>query len=70
MALGAVAGFVCAAQEDDWLTPTDGQCMVGGVLGGAGYGALIGLLIKVDVWAPAVLPSRPAEQEPPVALLR
>jgi hypothetical protein len=44
--------------------------MVGGVLGGAGYGALIGLLIKSDVWAPAVLPSRPAEQEPPVALLR
>jgi len=70
VALGAVAGVACAAQEDDWLTPTDGQCMVGGILGGAGYGALIGLLIKSDVWAPAVPPSPPPEQEPPVTLLR
>jgi hypothetical protein len=70
MALGAVAGVACAAQEDEWLTPTDGQCMVGGVLGGAGYGALIGLLIKSDVWAPAVAPSPPPEQEPSVTLRR
>jgi hypothetical protein len=70
MALGAVAGVACLAQKDDWLTPTDGQCMVGGVLGGAGYGALIGLLIKSDVYAPTVLPSPPPEQEPPVTLLR
>jgi hypothetical protein len=69
VALGSVLGFACAAQEDDWLTPTDGQCMVGGVLGGAGYGALIGLLIKTDVWAPAAMPSLPPE-EPPVTLLR
>ena len=70
VALGAVAGVACLAQEDDWLTPSDGQCMVGGLLGGAGYGALIGLLIKSEVWAPAIPPSPPREQEPPVTLLR
>ena len=69
VALGAVAGFTCASRKDDWLTPTDGECMALGILGGAGYGALIGLLIKSDVWAPAVLPSRQPEPEPPVTIL-
>jgi hypothetical protein len=42
--------------------------MASGVLSGAGIGALIGLAIKSDVWAPTVLPSR--SPEPPVTLLR
>jgi hypothetical protein len=44
--------------------------MVLGILGGAGWGALIGVLIKSDVWAPAILPSGSPEREPPVTLLR
>jgi hypothetical protein len=70
VALGAVGGVACAARKDDWLTPTDGECMVLGILGGAAWGALIGVLIKSDVWAPAILPSGSPEQEPPVTLLR
>lgn len=55
---GAAAGIACANEEPGWLTPTPTECMVGLTLGGAAWGALIGALIRSDVWAPAVLPAR------------
>ena len=75
--IGAIAGlglgFVCAAQESGWGTPSPGQCMVLGPLSWAATGALIGLLVRSDIWAPAALPPRPSAEPgvtPPVTLLR
>jgi hypothetical protein len=64
--LGAVAGIACASEDPGWLTPTPGECMVSGILGGAGTGLLVGLLIRSDVWAPATLPTGEHEPATPV----
>ena len=56
---GLVLGFFCASEEPGWLTPTPTQCILGYGIFGAGTGALIGALIRSDVWEPVVLPLRP-----------
>ena len=69
--VGLVAGIACANQEPGWLTPTPEQCLAGYTLSGLATGALIGVLIRSDVWAPAVLPARRPAQPPtpaPVSL--
>lgn len=71
--VGAISGLGCTTWEPGWpmTPPSDGECLTFGVVSGAATGALIGLFVKSDVWAPAVLPSRTApEPEPPVTLLR
>jgi hypothetical protein len=60
-ALGMLAGIGCANDDSGWVSPTPGECMVAGVLSGAGTGALIGLLIRSDVWAPVDVPARAGE---------
>lgn len=67
-ALGLVAAIGCALEEEGWLTPTPGQCFVGGAISGAATGAVIGLLVRSAVWAPAVLPTAPEPPVPPVTL--
>jgi hypothetical protein len=69
-AVGLGLGIACASEEGGMGAPSDESCAAGYIVIGTGTGALIGLLIKSDVWAPTVLPSRPAGQEPPVTLLR
>jgi hypothetical protein len=54
--VGVVVGFLCANEEPGWLTPTPAQCMIGYPLSGAATGALIGALIRSDVWMPIVRP--------------
>ena len=43
-----------------------------GILGGAGYGALLGLLFRSDVWALTLAPVEPSSPRtvPPITLLR
>ena len=71
-AVGLAAGAGCASEGGGWTNPEPGQCLVAGILGGAGYGALLGLLIRSDVWAPVLTPVEPASPRavPPVTLLR
>jgi hypothetical protein len=72
-ATGLLVGIGCAVEDGGgWGSPSPGACMAAGFVGGAGYGALIGLLIRSDVWGPAVLPPRSPEPptEPPVTLRR
>ncbi len=71
-AVGLAAGAGCASEGGGWTNPEPGQCFVAGILGGAGYGALLGLLIRSDVWAPVLTPVEPASPRavPPVTLLR
>ena len=57
--VGVLLGVLCANEEEGWLTPTPTECLTGFTLSGAGTGALIGLLIRSDVWQPVVLPLRP-----------
>jgi hypothetical protein len=66
-ALGLVTAIGCAT-EKGWLTPSPGQCFVGGAISGAATGAVIGLLVRSAVWAPAVLPTAPEPPVPPVTL--
>jgi hypothetical protein len=68
-AVGLVTGIACANEEAGWLTPTPEQCLVGYTLSGLATGALIGALIRSDVWAPSVLPARRRAQ-PPTATVR
>jgi hypothetical protein len=68
--VGLGLGIACASEKGGMGAPSDEGCAAGYIVMGTATGALIGLLIKTDVWAPAVLPSRPAEQESPVTLLR
>ena len=56
--VGVVLGFFCASEEPGWLTPTPAQCMIGYPLSGAATGAVIGALIRSDVWMPIVRPVR------------
>lgn len=67
--VGLAAGIGCA-NDDSWVSPDPGACIVSGVLGGAGTGALIGLLVRSDVWAPAPIPRRPPDlpEAPPVTV--
>jgi hypothetical protein len=67
-AAGVALGIACASEDSEWFSGE--ECFAGYTVFGAGTGALIGLLIRSDVWAPAVLPSRPPAPEPPVTLLR
>jgi hypothetical protein len=68
--VGLASGLLCAAAPSDgWLQPDPGECLAFSLLGGAGYGLLIGALIKSDVWSPVILPLEPAgppPQFPPV----
>jgi hypothetical protein len=68
--IGAVAGlglgFVCAGEEGELVSAE--QCIGGYTLLGTGAGALIGLLVRSDVWAPVALPTVPATP-PPVSHL-
>ena len=57
--VGLVLGLFCANEEPGWLTPTPTECILGYGILGAGTGALIGALIRSDVWEPVVLPLRP-----------
>lgn len=57
--VGLVVGFLCANEEPGWLTPSPTECLFGYLISGAGTGALIGILIRSDVWEPVVLPLRP-----------
>ena len=68
---GLAIGAVCAATvEGGWLEPTPGECVAGYAVMGLGTGALIGLIARSDVWAPATLPgARRQPAEAPVALL-
>jgi hypothetical protein len=66
-AVGLGLGIACASEDSGVGAVSDEGCAAGYVLLGTGTGALVGLLIRSDVWAPAVLPSRPPE---PVTLLR
>ena len=65
--LGLGLGIVCAGayNEDEWLAPTAGECLVSGAVTGAATGFLIGLLVKTDVWAPVPLPKRGAVEPAP-----
>ena len=67
---GLALGILCAATvEDGWLQPTPEECVAGYIVMGVGTGALVGLLARSDVWAPATLPgARPQPVEAPVAL--
>ena len=66
--VGVVGGLFCANEEPGWLTPTPAQCMIGLPLSGAATGALIGALIKSDVWMPVVRAARvPVVAGAPVA---
>lgn len=56
--VGVVLGFFCANEDPGWLTPTPAQCMIGYPLSGAATGAVIGALIRSDVWMPIVRPVR------------
>ena len=69
-AAGLGLGLACASEEGGMGAPSDEGCAAGYIVMGTATGALIGLLIKSDLWAPTVLPSRPGGQEPPVALVR
>jgi hypothetical protein len=68
LAVGLGLGIACAGEEGGMGSPSDESCTAGSVVMGTATGALIGLLVKSDIWAPAVLPPQP--QEPPVALFR
>jgi hypothetical protein len=65
-AVGVALGIACLSDDSEWVSGE--SCFVGYTLFGAGTGALIGMLVRSDVWAPAVLPSR--RPEPRVTLLR
>ena len=67
-AVGLGLGIACASEPSGIGAPSDESCAAGYVVLSTATGALIGLLIKSDVWAPAVLPLQP--REPPVALSR
>jgi hypothetical protein len=69
-AVGLGLGIACASEEGGIGAPSDESCAAGYIVMGTATGALIGLVIKSDVWAPAILPSRPAERERPVSPLR
>lgn len=62
-AVGVLSGIGCATQDQSWAweQPSDGECFALGIAGGAGTGALIGLFIHSDVWAPVPLPHRDGE---------
>ena len=62
--LGGAAAIACASEEPGWLTPTPGECLFGYTLSGLATGALIGALIRSDVWAPTELPTRRQAQPP------
>ena len=63
--VGLALGLLCAAGTDSgWFQPDPGECLAAGLLGGAGYGLLIGALARSDVWSPVVLPARPGEPPP------
>lgn len=66
-AVGPGLGIACASEDSGVGAPSDESCAAGYVVMSTATGALIGLLIKSDVWAPAVLP---AATRPPVALSR
>lgn len=59
-----------AGSGDGWFDPSPGEYIVAGLLGGGGYGLLIGALIRSDVWSPVIMPPvrpPPLPQTPPVA---
>jgi hypothetical protein len=68
--IGVGLGVLCAASynEDEWLTPTPGQCLASGLVSGVATGFLIGALSRSDIWAPVLLPRRgvPEPAVPPV----
>jgi hypothetical protein len=61
-AVGLGLGFVCAGEEGELVSAE--QCVGGYTLLGAGAGALIGLLVRSDVWAPVALPAVPVTPSP------
>ena len=65
--VGVAAGMSCALSDPGWgwEPPSDGECFALSIVGGVSTGALIGLFIQRDVWAPAPLPER--DLEPPTA---
>jgi len=65
-AVGLGLGIACASEDSGVGAVSDEGC-AGYVLLSTATGALVGLLIRSDVWAPAVPPSRLPE---PVTLLR
>jgi hypothetical protein len=56
--VGLGIGALCEAQPNtgSMAEPPSGSCLMGSTLMGAGTGALIGLLVKSDVWAPTTPP--------------
>jgi hypothetical protein len=62
--VGGAIGIACAGGEAGWIVSSE-QCLVGYTLLGAGTGLLIGALMRSDVWAPAVFPTRPPNQPGP-----
>ena len=64
--VGVALGLLCAASynENEWFSPTPGQCLVSGAVSGAGIGVLIGALARSDVWAPVPLPTRGPSESP------
>ena len=67
-AVGLGLGIACASEDSGVGAPSDESCAAGYVVMSTATGALIGLLVKSDVWGPAVLPVQP--REPPEALSR
>lgn len=70
-AVGVLAGIGCAIQDPTWgwEAPSDGECIALATAGGVSTGALVGLFIRSDVWAPVPLPRRDRELQRPVAPL-
>jgi hypothetical protein len=57
-AVGLGLGLACAGQDAGWFQPAPEECLVSGLVTGAGTGLLIGLLVRSDVWAPTAVPRR------------
>jgi len=64
--IGAGLGLLCAGSydENEWFSPTPGQCLASGVVSGAAVGALVGALSRSDIWAPVQLPTRVPGESP------
>ncbi|HEX6644663.1 MAG TPA: hypothetical protein VF037_08295 [Gemmatimonadales bacterium] len=56
---GLLMGVFCANEDGGWLQPSPAQCLFGAAASGAATGAVLGALIRRDVWQPVVLPLQP-----------
>lgn len=63
LGVGFMLGLACAAEESGFVTAE--ECLAGYAISGAGTGALIGLLVRNDVWAPVNPPDEPRERADP-----